>query len=166
MIINGTPEIKDNVIIVNLPATSEYVSIARLSISGIASRLNFTVEDIEDIKIAVSEACTNAVQHAYENHAKTGRIEVKISTDEEKLEISVRDFGSGFNIGILGTEEQKKRSEEKLGLGLGLTFIKNLMDEVEIQTIPNEGTCIRMTKLRPLQHHISAIQLQKNQPLD
>ncbi len=166
MIVNGLPDIKDNVVVLNLPATSEYVSIARLSISGIASRLNFTVEDIEDIKIAISEACTNAVQHAYENHKKTGRIEIKMTIDADRLEITVKDFGNGFNLGILGTEEQKKRSEEKLGLGLGLTFIKNLMDEVEIQTIPNEGTSIRMSKLRPLNQSISAIPLQKNKTID
>ncbi len=163
---NETSDIKENVIILNLPATSEYVSVARLSLSGIASRLNFTVEDIEDIKIAISEACTNAVQHAYENHVKTGRIEIKMTIDEDRLEVLVRDFGNGFNLGILGTEEQKKRSEEKLGLGLGLTFIKNLMDEVEIQTIPNEGTSIRMSKLRPLNQPLTAVPLQRNQAID
>ena len=49
----------------SIPSISEYVGVARLAVAGVASRLKFTHEEIEDIKIAVSEACTNAVQYAY-----------------------------------------------------------------------------------------------------
>ena len=53
------------VITLTIPAKPEYVSIARLTISGIATRMQFTIEEIDDLKIAISEACTNAVQHAH-----------------------------------------------------------------------------------------------------
>jgi len=166
MIFNETPTLRENVVTLNLPATSEYVSVARLTVSGMATRLNFSVEDIEDIKIAVSEACTNAVQHAYEDTKKVGRIELTLTLYEDQIEISVKDFGTGFNVGMLGSDEQKKRSEEKLGLGLGLTFIKNLMDEVEIKTTPQEGTTIRMSKLRPIDTNMTAAPLKTNQSAD
>ena len=131
-----------------MPSSSEYVGVMRLAISGIASRLNFTIEDIEDIKIAISEACTNAVQHGYGNEVG-GRVTVVCDVHPDKLEIQVKDSGSGFETSILGTDKQKEASEAKLGLGLGLTFIKNLMDDSEIISEPGKGTTIRMIKNRP-----------------
>ena len=131
-----------------MPSSSDYVGVMRLAISGIASRLNFTIEDIEDIKIAISEACTNAVQHGYGNDVD-GRVSVICDVHTDKLEIQVKDSGSGFETAILGTSEQKEASEAKLGLGLGLTFIKNLMDDSEIISEPGKGTTIRMIKNRP-----------------
>lgn len=139
----------DNTIRIDVPALSEYVSVVRLAISGLASRVGFTIEDIEDIKIAVSEGCTNAVQHAYEHHNKVGRIFATASVKNDSLIVDIADKGEGFDVKILGTEEQIERSEQKLGLGLGLTFIRNLMDQVEIITSPGEGTTIRMTKAKP-----------------
>ena len=55
-----------------IPAKSDYVGVIRLAVSGIASRMEFTIEKIEDIKIAVSEACTNVVLYAYENDENAG----------------------------------------------------------------------------------------------
>ena len=139
----------DNTIKIDVPALSEFVSVVRLAISGLASRIGFTIEDIEDIKIAVSEGCTNAVQHGYEDQDIVGRIYATAEVTDNALKIDISDKGNGFDVKILGTEEQIERSEQKLGLGLGLTFIRNLMDEVEIITSPGEGTTIRMTKVKP-----------------
>lgn len=131
-----------------MPSSSEYVGVMRLAISGVATRLNFTIEDIEDIKIAISEACTNAVQHGYDNEEK-GRVTVTCDVCPDRLEIRVHDEGSGFEPSILGTAEQQRSSEAKLGLGLGLTFIQNLMDDSEVISEPGKGTTIRMVKNRP-----------------
>ncbi|MGE4170451.1 MAG: ATP-binding protein [Candidatus Margulisiibacteriota bacterium] len=127
-----------------IPAMSDYVGVVRLALSGLASRMNFTVEEIEDIKIAVSEACTNAVQHAYEAHE--GRIDIDCYCHEDRLEIVVKDQGKGFNMSSLGTPEQKQASEEKLGLGLGLAFIQSLMSEASIESEPGKGTTVRISK--------------------
>ncbi len=132
---------------ITIPSSSEFVGVVRLALSGIATRMNFSIEEIEDIKIAISEACTNAVQHAYPN--STGTIEITALIHEDKLEIEVHDTGTGFHTNVLGSPEQKEKSEKKLGLGLGLTFIKNLMDEAHVQSEPGKGTTIRMAKRRP-----------------
>jgi serine/threonine-protein kinase RsbW len=142
----------DNKVSITIPSSSEYVGVVRLAISGIATRMNFTVEEIEDIKIAISEACTNAVQHAYPD--TVGRINISSTIDNDKLTIEVSDHGVGFDTRILGSKEQREKSEKKLGLGLGLTFIKNLMDEANVQSTLGQGTTIRMMKQRPTESHV------------
>ena len=126
----------------------EFVGVVRLAISGVAARLNFTIDEIEDIKISVSEACTNVIQHAYgsSSNPETDIIEIKAYIVGESLEIIVKDFGKGFDLSIIGTPEQRKKSEEKMGLGLGLTFIKSLMDDTNFESIQGKGTTIQMKK--------------------
>ena len=133
----------------DLPAAAEYVVVARLAISGVASRMDFTIEEIEDIKIAVSEACTNCVQHAYLNQPQEGRISMRCDVYEDKLHIAVSDTGKGFDPAILGSEIQRENSETNLGLGLGLTFVKSLMDESDFQSEAGKGTTISMAKYKP-----------------
>jgi len=132
---------------IKIPAKAQYVGVARLTISGLASRLNFTFEEIEDLKIAASEAITNAVQHAYKDD-ETGEIVVGCALFGDKIEVMVADKGSSFNF-----EETKKRvgryndQEEVMFLregGLGLYLIESLMDEVKVYH--KEGVTIFMTK--------------------
>lgn len=139
---------------IDIPSSSEFVGVIRLAISGIATRMNFSVEEIEDIKIAISEACTNSVQHAYAEGVE-GRIHIECEMIPDKLVITVSDAGRGFDTGILGTSEQRKNSEKKLGLGLGLTFIKNLMDEAEVLSEPGKGTTVKMIKYKPAESALS-----------
>ena len=135
----------------SIPCSAEFVGVVRLAISGLATRMNFNIEEIEDIKISVSEACTNAIQHAYPkiSNPNDGKIDIIAKIFPDKLEITVQDYGVGFNLSNIGTEEQREQSQEKFGLGLGLTFIKSLMDDTDFQSISGKGTTIRMIKLAP-----------------
>jgi serine/threonine-protein kinase RsbW len=130
-----------NKITLTIPSLSDYVGVARLTASGIANRMKFTHEDIEDIKIAVSEACTNSVQYAYGDSA--GEITIDFTVSEDNLEIAIADQGKGFNV----TEEVKGKEEdpEKIGLGLGIVFMKSLMDHVDYQ-VSEKGTTVILTK--------------------
>ncbi len=132
----------------SIPASSEFVVVARLSVSGIAARMNFTVEDIEDIKIALSEACTNAIQHAYDQHEGGGKkIDIHFILAGDKLEIEVRDTGVGFNPqGVISKKQTDASASDQFGLGLGLTFIKSLMDAYDIQSELGKGTVVKMVK--------------------
>lgn len=131
---------------IQIPAQSDYVGVVRLAVSGVASRMNFTLDDIEDIKVAVSEACTNAVQHAY--RGEDGEVNVAITLHPEKLEIIVRDSGKGFDPNNAVSAKQDGANNALFGLGLGLTFIKTLMDFSEIESNAN-GTVVRMIKNAP-----------------
>jgi len=128
----------------NLPCLSEFVAIIRLMVSGIATRMNFTVEEIEDIKIAVSEACTNSVQYAYPD--KEGRLNVVCKIIGNKLEIIIKDQGKGFNLEEVEKNKKANHNPNKFGLGLGMTFMKSLMDEVYFTTEIGTGTTVHLIK--------------------
>jgi serine/threonine-protein kinase RsbW len=131
-------------ITLTIPSLSDYVGVARLTASGIANRMKFTHEDIEDIKIAVSEACTNAVQYAYGD--SMGDITLEFSILENALEIRVKDQGKGFDPSVPVDSEAALNDPDKIGLGLGIVFMRSLMDSVDHHSTPEKGTEVVMVK--------------------
>ncbi|MFN2746733.1 MULTISPECIES: anti-sigma B factor RsbW [Bacillus] len=129
------------------PAKPEYVGIVRLTLSGIASKMGYSYDDIEDLKIAVSEACTNAVQHAYQAD-KQGEVSVRFGVFEDRLEIVVADQGDSFDIcdkqEALGPYSPEHTADQLSEGGLGLYLMETLMDEVNVQI--NSGVTVSMTK--------------------
>ncbi|MBP1950639.1 anti-sigma B factor RsbW [Virgibacillus litoralis] len=130
-----------------VPAKAEYVGVVRLSISGIANRMGFTYEDIEDLKVAISEAITNAVDHAY-SEEDNGEITVGFGVYENRLEVMVADHGGSFNLnqikGGIGPYKNSEPVENLREGGFGLFLIDALMDKVEINN--NYGVIVLMTK--------------------
>jgi serine/threonine-protein kinase RsbW len=135
-----------DVIELRLPARVEYIGIARLTVSGIANRLGLSFDEIEDLKLAVGEACTNAVQHAYGGEDGTLRISCKLHPD--RIVIEVADQGTGFSHEslkkTLGPINHSLTIEDVTEGGLGLYLIHSLMDEVEIHV--EAGVVVSMTK--------------------
>ncbi|MFS0656905.1 anti-sigma B factor RsbW [Bacillus sp. 179-C3.3 HS] len=132
-----------------IPAKPEYVGIIRLTLSGVASRMGYAYEEIEDLKIAVSEACTNAVQHAYKpEDGEDGEVAVRFLVYEDRLEIIVADKGGSFDFKQkqedLGPYTASHTVEQLAEGGLGLYLMQTLMDEVEVQA--NSGVTVAMTK--------------------
>lgn len=123
---------------VSLPAKSEYVSIARLTASVLANKVGFDIEDIEDIKVAVGEACNNAVLHGVENEMFT----LNFHVNSKALEIEVVDCGDGFDLDQYQMPDLNNPKEN----GLGLFIMKSLMDEVIVDTAKGCGTKIKMIK--------------------
>lgn len=78
-----------------VPAKAEYVGVVRLTVSGIANRMGFSYDEIEDIKVAVAEACTNVVTHAYLE--KSGYMIIGCRVFDHQLEIMVADSGQSFS---------------------------------------------------------------------
>lgn len=130
-----------------VPAKADYVSVMRLSISGIATRMGFTYEDIEDMKVAISEAITNAVTHAY-NNDEDGEVTIGFGVYENRLEIMVADHGGSFNLdeikGSIGPYEPDESVETLREGGFGLFLVESLMDKVEIDN--HDGVIVLMTK--------------------
>ena len=133
-----------------VPAKAEYVGVLRLTISGIASRMGFTYDSIEDMKVAVSEAASNVVDHAYSNKEK-GELTLGVAVYDNRLEIMVSDRGDSFNFEEIkdrvGPVKQAEEIDPLANLregGFGLFLIQVLMDKVEIN---NEyGVVVYMTK--------------------
>ncbi|MFC5714067.1 anti-sigma B factor RsbW [Thalassorhabdus alkalitolerans] len=128
-----------------VPAKPEYVGVIRLTVSGLANRMGYTYDDIEDIKIAVAEACTNVVDHAYK---EGGEMMLICSAEEDRIEFIVSDQGQSFSVEDLkkqlGPIDATKPVGELKEGGLGLFLIDTLMDKVEISG--EDGVAIVMTK--------------------
>ncbi|MGG4340054.1 anti-sigma B factor RsbW [Paenibacillus lautus] len=130
----------------NLPASAEYVDIVRLNLYGIASKMGFSYEEIEDMKVAVSEACNNSVLYAYSQEG--GMVEVLFQVTDDSLSITVRDEGESFDsVGAVGnrTLHDKDLSEVQIG-GLGFYLMEALMDEVSVTNQAGKGTEVTLTK--------------------
>jgi anti-sigma regulatory factor (Ser/Thr protein kinase) len=122
-------------VVLNMPARAEGVGVVRQALTGMADALAFDDSVLSDMKMAVTEACTNVVVHAYDEEA--GELEVQMLAGEEDLTIVVRDRGSGI--------QPKPARSEPPALGLGLPLIAALSDSFELRGSAGQGTEVRMT---------------------
>ena len=133
-----------------LPAKPEYVGVVRLSVSGIANRMGFSYEEIEDLKVAISEAMTNATTHAYDAD-EDGEVTIGFGVYPDRLEVMVADRGGSFDLEEVKKDTGPYRKNEKIEDlregGFGLFLIDALMDKVEINN--NYGVVVLMTKELP-----------------
>lgn len=127
----------DNVTI-TLPSKAEFVSVARLTASVIANTMGFDFEDVEDIKVAVGEACNNAVIHSRSDEYFGINFTVSSGTFVAEIE----DKGYGFSFDHYETPDLNNHKEN----GLGLFIMKSLMDDVQVFTEIGNGTRIVLTK--------------------
>jgi serine/threonine-protein kinase RsbW len=130
-----------------IPAKAEYLHIVRLTLFGIASNVGFSFEQIEDMKVAVGEACNNVVLHAYEDK-DPGVLEIQFEIEENGLSIHVKDEGTSFDyekmINKSTTLHDKSLNDVTVGR-LGIFMMQTLMDKVEVRT--NHGTEVILSKL-------------------
>jgi serine/threonine-protein kinase RsbW len=122
-----------------IPGQAEYVAVARLTVAGIASRMGFPYDAVDDIKVAVGEACTNAIEHAAPD-APEAAIEICCQVESEFLVIEILDQGKGFDPAM------ESQPDPLAGGGLGLVLIRALMDEVQLNSRTGKGTQVRMVK--------------------
>jgi anti-sigma regulatory factor (Ser/Thr protein kinase) len=118
-----------------LPARPEGVGVVRQALVGVADGLALDGSVLADAKMAVTEACTNAVVHAYPD--ADGRLQVEMHADEETLTVVVRDRGHGI--------QPRPTRAGSTALGLGLPLIAALSDAFEVRGGPGIGTEVRMT---------------------
>ncbi|MCZ0702678.1 serine/threonine-protein kinase RsbW [Natronobacillus azotifigens] len=133
-----------------VPAKPEYVGVVRLSVSGIANRMGFTYEEIEDLKVAISEAITNATTHAY-RESEQGEVTIGFGIYQNRLEVMVADHGGSFDLAKvkdgIGPYRHTEPIESLREGGFGLFLIDALMDKVEIKN--DYGVIVLMTKNLP-----------------
>ena len=122
-------------VLLTMPARPEGVGVVRQALAGMADALDVDAAVLADMKMAVTEACTNVVVHAYEEDA--GMLEVEMLADEAGLTIVVRDHGTGI--------QPRPTRTEPPALGLGLPLIAALSDSFELRGSAGHGTEVRMT---------------------
>ena len=134
----------EDILKIEMSCKPENEGLARIAIATFMVRLNPTLEEINDVKTAVSEAITHAIVHGYED--REGIIYLEGIIKEKSIEISVKDEG----VGIANIKEAReplyttKPEEERSGMGF--TFMEIFMDEVHIDSKVGEGTEVRMIK--------------------
>ena len=136
-----------NYIKVEFPSSSINEATAR-SIAGVfAARLDPTMEELGDIKTAVSEAVTNSIVHAYPDCI--GRIQMRCRImPENKLEIQIRDWGRGIDDVEKAREPLFTTGGEDRS-GMGFTIMESFMDKVKVRSKPGGGTTVTMTRRIP-----------------
>ena len=130
----------------SIPNLPEFVAVARLTMAGIATRMQFTVEDIDDIKVAVGEACNNAIEHGCPAKHGTEMIVLRCDLNADALVITVQDPGEGFDPATATRQHRHTNTLTLTERGLGMLLIESLMDEVDFTSTPDTGTQVRMVK--------------------
>jgi len=131
-------------VILDVPADPPAMFIVRALVDKISSTIGFEAEETDKLVLAVDEACTNVIRHAYGNSGD-GRIVITFSLGPDCIEIVIRDFGSGADP---ATFQGRDLAEIRPG-GLGIHFIKSAVDKIEYHTPPGGGTLLRMIKSIP-----------------
>ncbi|WP_213974852.1 anti-sigma F factor [Tepidanaerobacter acetatoxydans] len=124
---------------------SQNESFARVVVAAFASQLDPTLDELADIKTAVSEAVTNCIIHGYENTVGVIRIKSKLYTD--KIIISVQDWGKGIEDIQKARQPLWTSKPELERSGMGFTIMEDFMDKLEIESTLGEGTIITMVKI-------------------
>lgn len=117
---------------------------ARITVAAFASQLDPTIEEIADIKTAVSEAVTNCVVHAYEN--KQGIIKLNCMLKKNEVIIEIIDEGIGIEDINLAKEPLYTSKPNLERSGMGFTIMQSFMDELTVESVVNLGTKITMKK--------------------
>ncbi len=126
-----------------IPAKPEYITLVRLALTGLAGLRPLSDETLGDLKLAVTEAASNSVRHAYGNGNGDGTVEVVYELENDRLIVEVYDNGQGFVHEHTGAD----RDELDEG-GLGIAIIQALADEFEVGARPGgTGSRLRFVKL-------------------
>ena len=133
----------EHAIRLTIPAKAEYISLCRLALTGLARVRTLGEETLADLKLALTEACSNSVRHAYDGGG--GVVEVTYDLLPDRLVIEVTDDGAGFE---LQEREPAANDDELSEGGLGIAIIRSIADEFELGSRPDgRGSRLRFAKI-------------------
>jgi serine/threonine-protein kinase RsbW len=136
--------VTDRVVRLTFPAKAEYLLLARLALSGLAREVPLDDELLADLKLAVTEACGNAVRHAYSGG--DGDVNVVFAIDDSRLLMTVEDQGHGIRAPD-SPEDEADELSGPLESGMGMPIIRAIVDELAVeQGSDGRGTVVRMVK--------------------
>jgi serine/threonine-protein kinase RsbW len=135
---NGTRAVR-----LTIPAKPEYITLCRLALTGLSRLRPLPDETLADLKLALTEACSNSVRHAYAD--REGSVEILYELHEDRLVIEVLDEGEGFD-----ADETEQAAEELSEGGLGIAIIRAVADEFEVgERSGGTGSRLRFVKVLP-----------------
>jgi serine/threonine-protein kinase RsbW len=124
-----------------IPARAEFIALCRLALTGLARTRALAPDVVADVKLALTEACSNSVRHAY-REGREGVVEVRYELLADRIAVEVSDEGDGFDPSVF--EQQAEDLDEG---GLGIAIIRAVTDELDIGAGPGgRGSRLRFTK--------------------
>ena len=131
------------VVRLTIPAKAEYITLSRLALAGLSRVRAFSDETLADLKLALTEACSNSVRHAYGDGE--GHVDISFDLRDDRLIVEVVDDGTGFQPDVAGVDGAEEELTEG---GLGIAIIRSIADEVEIGGgRDGRGSRLRFVKL-------------------
>ena len=138
-----TGEADTRAIRLTIPAKAEYITLGRLALTGLSRLRPLGEETLADLKLALTEACSNSVRHAYGDYA--GAVEILYELHDDRLAIEVVDDGTGF-----GDARVHEAGDDLVEGGLGIAIIRAIADEFELgPRNGGRGSRLRFVKLLP-----------------
>ena len=133
----------------DIPARPEYVVLGRLALSGLLRSRGFSDDAVADLKLALTEACSNSVRHAYDHD--DGQVHIAFTLHEDRVIIRIRDEGAGFHEDDADCPDCHAVPEITLGEGgMGISIIRAVVDEFSLEWPPEGGTMLVLTKRRDI----------------
>ena len=132
-------EDQHRVVALSIPAKAEYIVLSRLALTGISRARPLDPEVLADLKLAITEACSNSIRHAYEA-AHDGVVQIRYELRDDRVTVEVSDTGAGFDV----TGVQASDGELDEG-GLGIAIIRAVVDDLAIES-NGGGSRLRFVK--------------------
>ena len=136
---------EENKVCIEFESRSQNEGFARVAVSAFVSQLDPTIEEISDVKTAVSEAVTNSIIHGYENYEK-GIIKIESTISGREVSICITDFGKGIEDIDKAREPLYTSRPDLERSGMGFTVMESFMDTFSVENNRGKGVTIRMTK--------------------
>lgn len=136
----------DNEMEMHFDARSENEAFARIAVAAFVSSLNPTLEEISDIKTAVSEAVTNAIIHGYDAYRSRQQVFLHCRLMGDVLEVEVKDYGCGIENVEQAMEPLFTTKPELDRSGMGFSFMEAFMDDLQVESTVGQGTVVHMKK--------------------
>ena len=134
----------DELVTLDIPAQAEYVVLGRLALSGLLRERGYSADAIADLKLALTEGCSNSVRHAYGDD--DGKVHLCFHVHDDRVVVEIRDEGAGF----VADEPCEPVGSGPLALcegGMGISIIRAVVDEFRLDRPDTGGTVLTLTKL-------------------
>lgn len=134
---------------IDIPAKAEYVLLGRLALAGVLRGGGFSEDAVADLKLALTEACSNSVRHAYDHDE--GQVHLGFAMYEDRIVIEIRDEGAGFHEDDIDCPECQALPGLPVSEGgMGISIIRAVVDGFDLQRADGGGTILLLTKMRDL----------------
>lgn len=137
-------KIEKNEMLIEFGSDPKNESFARVVVAAFLTRTNPNLEEVSDVKTAVSEAVTNSIIHGYENGE--GKIVIRAYIENRTLYLEIQDFGCGISDVRQAMEPMYTTKKEGNRSGMGFSFMEAFMDELKVESEPGKGTTVIMKK--------------------